>query len=135
MPDRGVIKNRARARQLRDYSGLLFGNITPTDIDGLIEYHDKGYVIIEIKTKNKELEFGQRLALERLTDDLNRAFKPTICIIANHDIQDTNEDIDVAQTIVSEFRFLSNWQSPKNKITTKEAVRLFLSKLNVNPSN
>jgi len=50
MPEvKGVIHAPQRATQLRDYSGLLFGNITPTDIDGLIEYKNIGYVIIELK--------------------------------------------------------------------------------------
>ena len=105
--ERGVIKNRDRARQLRDYSGMLFGKITPTDIDGMIEYHNKGYVVIELKLADTPLDFGQRLALARLTDDINKAQKKTLCIIANHDIHDPSKDIDVAQTIVSEYRYLN----------------------------
>lgn len=33
-----AIYNRDRMRQIIDYEGCKFGNIMPTDIDGLIEY-------------------------------------------------------------------------------------------------
>ena len=39
--NRGVIQNRDRKKQIIDFSGLKYGKITPTDIDGLIEYKDK----------------------------------------------------------------------------------------------
>ena len=48
MPERGVITNRARARQIRDFSGLQIGTITPTDLDGLIEFHDECFIFCEI---------------------------------------------------------------------------------------
>ena len=39
---RGATTYKERAKQGRDFTGLRYGNITPTDIDGLIEYHGKG---------------------------------------------------------------------------------------------
>jgi len=53
VPIRGVIKYRGRARQIIDFRGLTYGNITPTDIDGLIEYKDKCILLIEIKHQSK----------------------------------------------------------------------------------
>ena len=113
MPDkRGEIHNRKRAKQINDFSGLAYGNkITPTDIDGLIEYQDKGYVLIEVKLRGVLLPYGQRLALERMTDDLTRAGKPTVCIIASHDIDDPEQDINVANTRVREYRWHKKWQT------------------------
>ena len=95
MQVRGKIHTPDRAKQLRDFSGLRFGTITPTDIDGLIEYQNIGYVIMEFKAKDNIVLDGQRLALERLTDDLSLAAKNTLCIIAYHDT-DSNETIDTA---------------------------------------
>ena len=109
MQIKGEINNRERAQQQRDYSGLLLGNITPTDIDGIIEYKNKGYIILELKHGDAKLPFGQRLALERLTDDLQRSGKPTICIIASHETNNTNIDIDVANSHMQEVRFKSLW--------------------------
>lgn len=128
---RGEITNRQRAKQLRDYSGLCFDAITPTDIDGLIEYHGRGYILIEVKLEDAPMDSGQRLAFERLTDDLNRAARPTIFLIASHNEVDPEEDIDVANTIVSEYRYKKHWRIPKSHITVKEAIEWFLKhKLN-----
>jgi hypothetical protein len=43
---RGVIQNVGRKQQINDFSELRFGNITPTDMDGCIEYKDKAYIFI-----------------------------------------------------------------------------------------
>ena len=116
MTERGVIENRERARQLRDFSGLRYGNITPTDIDALIEYKDVAYVIIETKFSNAELPTGQRLAIERLCDDLQN-FKHTIAIVSRHNFP-VNEDIDLAKTVVDKYRWRGKWIEIK-KITNE----------------
>jgi len=126
---RGEIHHRERAKQIRDFSGLLYGKITPTDIDGLIEYHNKGYVLIETKLRDTELDFGQKLALERMTDDLTRSGKQTICIIAEHDIDDPTKDINVASTIVREYRLRNKWNKPNNSHTTKSMIDWFINKI------
>ncbi len=117
---RGIIRNRQYGTQVRDFSGLRFENITPTDLDGLIEYKDRGYVLIETKYRNGELPDGQRLALERLCDDLQR-IKPTLLIIASHE---TDGDINVAETSVAEYRFKREWRVRKG--TTKQLITAFL---------
>ena len=35
-----------------DFTGLRWGKITPTDIDGFVEIRDKAYVFIEVKYSN-----------------------------------------------------------------------------------
>lgn len=124
---RGEIHNRERAKQLRDFSGLLYGNITATDLDGLIEYKNKGYVFIETKLQGTLLDFGQKLALERITDDLTRSNKPAICIVSDHNINDPTRDIDVAKTIVREYRLRGRWNTPHNSYTTKQMVDWFIN--------
>ena len=47
MAERGVIRNRQFAQQLRDFSGLRFGKITPTDIDGFMDFGDRLFVVLE----------------------------------------------------------------------------------------
>ena len=126
MQERGEIQNRERGKQLRDFTGLRFGSITPTDIDGLIEYHGERYIIIETKLNGAPLRHGQKLALERLTDDLHGAGKPTICIIVSHNSEDPNEDIDVASAMVSEYRFKGEWHLPKSPCTTRQAIDSFI---------
>ena len=38
---RGVILNPARMQQIVSFEGMKYGTITPTDIDGFIEYKNK----------------------------------------------------------------------------------------------
>jgi len=121
--DRGGIHSSDRARQLKDYSNLRFGNITPTDIDGLIEYQGKGFIIIELKLNDNPIPYGQKLALERLTDDLA---KPAICIIVTHNIDDVTQDIDVGNCVVTEYRFKGGWRTPKTHRTAREFIDIFI---------
>ena len=130
--NRGSIINKDVARQLREYKGIRYGNITPTDIDGFIEYHNNAYIFIELKLGNAVMSSGQRLAFERLTDDLEYR-KPTLFIIASHNAYDPNEDIDAANAYVTEYRFKREWLkfSPESLITTKEIIDLFLDNLEI----
>ena len=80
--------NRNRAKQL-----INFGEIQATDIDAVIEWHNEGYIIIEVKYEGVEIKTGQRLALERIVKDTANSGKESIAIIADHNIKDSNEDI------------------------------------------
>lgn len=122
MSERGAVYNRERATQVRDYTGLRFGNITPTDLDGLIEYKRAGYVLLEMKCEDATLPRGQELALERLTDDLQKV-KPCILIISSHDALG---DIDAANTKVRKFRFRGGWHMAEDGTTLGELVQRFL---------
>jgi len=122
--DRGKIQYPDRAKQLRDFSGMKFGTITPTDIDGLIEYHNLGYVWIETKYKDSEVPFGQDLALCRVCDDLQK-IKPTLLIYAIHDIEDVNDAIPVHDTIIIKYRYKGNWHPGNNMKTRKLVDRFF----------
>lgn len=118
--ERGVIRNRDAALQIRNFSGLRYGNITPTDIDGMIEYHNRGYVLIETKYGDSELPQGQRLALERITDDLR---KPSVAIVASHE---STGDIDVANAIVRELRYQRKWHTTATQYTVRQIVDRFV---------
>jgi len=120
--ERGVIRNRKRANQVRDYSGLRVGNITPTDLDGLIEYKRRGYVLLETKYQGAPLPKGQELAFERMVDDL-QIVKPAIVIVSTHD---TDDDIDMANTVVTRYRFRGKWHTPDDEITMGQLVQRFL---------
>ena len=124
--ERGKIYNRGRSKQSYDFSGLRFGTITPTDLDCLIEYHGKAYVIVELKYGDNVVPLGQRIALERLTDDLERSGKQTITMIAAHNISDIERDIDVSQAVVREIRWKEQWWDKIPKYTTRIWIQKFL---------
>jgi len=119
--NRGKIQNKAQALQVNDFSSLRFKNITPTDIDGFIDFQNKKFVLIEIKYKDALLPFGQKLALERLCDNSK---KDTILMVGSH----TSEtgDIDVGGCILREYRYKRAWKVYPEKITIKEAIKRFL---------
>lgn len=124
---RGVIRNRENALQIRDFSGLQFGTITPTDIDMYIEYHDKLFILAEAKYKNTILPDGQNLAILRLVKDHK---KPTIYFIVEHDTEIPG-DIDFANTTVRLwYTNMNGWGMPDNgkSITLREAADMFIKK-------
>ncbi len=131
MSERGEIQNEKRAKQLNNFNNLRYGNITPTDIDGCIEYHNKGYIFIEIKYGDKDLPFGQKLALERLVIDTSKA-KASIAIVAEHLVDNPQEQVNVASCKVREiFYFVDKkWRPPKRPVNVSQAVERFLISIN-----
>lgn len=121
--------NRERAKQLLCFDGLDFdSNISPMDLDGLIEYHDKKRVLIEAKLQNTPVPFGERLALERMVDDFGKAGKEALAIIADHKVFDPKEDVHVRECIVRELYYSKErlWRKPKRMINVQDAMDSFL---------
>lgn len=126
---RGAVSNKSRAIQARDFTGLLYGNITPTDIDGVIEYKNRCYVFYEAKHMNAPpMSDGQRIALERICDDLHKQ-KPTLLILCIHTFP-VNVAINFAVCDVERYRYNGRWWEKgmawKNGITVKELTDRFL---------
>lgn len=107
--NRGKIQNEERAKQIIDFSGIRFGNITPTDLDGLIEYKNCAYVLMEFKHGNTELPYGQRLALTRMIDDFDKAGKCAALLICEHCVDDPHENIIAADASVRRYYFRGRW--------------------------
>ena len=128
---RGEIVNRNRARQILDFSSMLFDyKITPTDIDGLIEYRNRCFIFFEVKYKNGDeiapFLFGQRLALERIIDNLD---KPAILFVASHVIANSDNAINAAECIIELYYWHHNWHETNGRIVTlKTACDNFLKK-------
>lgn len=126
---RGTYNHVSMGRQLLRFDNLYYdGNITPMDIDGLIEYHDQKRVLLEIKRKGVKVLYGERMALERMVNDFNKAGKESIAIVADHTVFDTHEDVDVADCIVREIYYGKErrWRPPKRMMTVKKLVDSFL---------
>jgi len=121
---RGKINYPDRARQINDFSNMVYdGGITPTDIDGLIEYDDKCFIFFELKLDDAPLPGGQKKALVRLIDDLS---KPAILIVAWHNVEDPSIDIDVSLAVVSCYYYCGKWYTRKHIITLRGLVDIFL---------
>ncbi len=114
-PKRGEIYNLSRAAQLIDFSGLRFGNITPTDIDGLIDFGNAVFVFLEYKRGDNKMPGGQRLALQRLAD---RKDKPTFVLVGRH--ENASGYINGAAAILTEYYFNGRWRPARGRMTIKE---------------
>ena len=100
-----MFRNKEYAGQLKDFSGLRWGKISPTDIDGILEFSNKLFIIIETKYKASPIPFGQKLALERICDAINHPpDRHCILILTSHE---SKQDIDIAQTTVTAY-----WENP-----------------------
>lgn len=123
--NRGKIRDRECAKQLKDFSGLRFGKITPTDIDGFVDFQNKAFVIFEIKHGTTAMPYGQRLGYERLADACEKSGIRTLVILAHHNIQ-APQDIDVAILPVTLVRFQGKWKQPNIPHTVRTAFEAFL---------
>ena len=118
--ERGVIRNRKFAGQLRDFSGLRFGTITPTDVDGWIDFSNRLFVFIEAKHGEARLPYGQELALARLTDACHTPpDRVAITLICSHN---TDGDIDFANIPVTRYRWNGNWCDDKRGVVLRAAI-------------
>lgn len=128
---RGVIRNRERAAQLRDFSGLRFGTITPTDIDGFLEFEDVLFVWIEIKLVGVDLPRGQKIALVRSCNAIHgtendKGIKRIGIVLVTEHNTPIGQDIDVAETNVVRCWYGKEWQEPKQPTTCKQAIEKML---------
>ena len=124
--NRGAIQFRERRKQLIDCSGLRIGKITPTDCDGLIEYHSKAYVLFELKLRDAEVPRGQLIALERAIDDWRQARKFALLIIAEHNVDNPEKDIDAAKCNVRSW-YGGKWRQPDAPVTLKDLIDKFIA--------
>ena len=128
MLPRGVIRNPEQAKRINDFSGLRFGKITPTDIDGMIDFGNKAFVLIETKYTGGRMPFGQRLALERLIDIIEETGRKSLALVAEY----SNEagEIDCAKAVVIEYRYRREWKIPRVPLNVRDAIDRFLKEVN-----
>lgn len=128
MTERGVYQNPNRGKQLIRFDGIKYGNITPTDFDGVIEYQDRIWILVEAKLAGKEVPYGQKLALARFVKDSGKAGKHAIAMIVDHTSENPLDDIILRNCFVREIITTENllWRPPKWRITTKEMADAYI---------
>lgn len=131
--ERGAIRNRDCAKQLRDFTGLRFGKITPTDIDGFLEFNDTLFVYFEAKRIGTSLPYGQKLALTRQCDAIDGTEnqqhnkRMSALIVIEHET-DIGQDVDYAKAKVVNVYYEKKWTVPNRPISGREAVECLLMK-------
>ena len=132
MTETGVYRNTDYGKQLIHFDGMVYnrsgkpdstGKISPTDIDGCMELNDKAWLIYEVKRVGTDISTGQRIALERLTEDLAKTGKYVICIIGEHNAKSANDLIYLKDCKVRQMKIGSKpWREPDFDYTVKEAT-------------
>lgn len=120
-----MFRNKDYGSQLKDFSGLTWGKISPTDIDGFLEFSGKLFIIIETKYDGAPMPYGQKLALERICDGLTHGDSHAILILTKHN---TDGDIDMATTTVTAYRENANWFTEVPEVTLREMIDIFRRK-------
>ncbi len=122
MNERGKITFRDRALQVRDYSGLQFErNITPSDIDGAVDFDGRCFVFIELKLSGAPFPYGQRLLYERICDRMTTIQTTCAVIVAEHSTP-ISEEINCAAASVISIRWNGKWYTPKNHLNVRGAI-------------
>lgn len=125
--ERGKIHNPARAGQLRDFSALRYGTITPSDIDAIIDFGNRAFVIIETKVIGTAVPLGQRILLERMANRMTSGGVSAVVLIAEHNTSPA-QVIDVGNCIVVET-YIGAWRKASGNNTVRQAIGLFLERL------
>lgn len=126
---KGKIHFKKRAAQFNDFSGVRYGNMTPTDIDGHLEYQNRLHIFLEGKYEGAPHPYGQQLAQERLNDDVAQT-KPCLTVVYNHQYP-AEMDVPVAECFVEKFYRNRKWHKPEKDTCVKELCDEFIQKTTI----
>lgn len=127
--NRGKIQFRDRARQIIDFSGMRFGNITPTDIDGFFERRDEIFIFYEFKYGGATMPRGQELALKRTIDAIAASGRKAALFVCSHNVDDVLKDIDAAKANVNWYYYEGKEFHESKGRNVKEATDAYLAKM------
>jgi hypothetical protein len=120
MFEKGEIRNKDIARNLVLYKGMRWENITPTDIDGCIDFQDKVFIFFEVKHGKTNVTVGQKILLERLVNRINKSGAFAYALICKHFI---DGDVTLKECIVHHV-YNGQWSCIREKgITVEESVK------------
>lgn len=115
-----------RIKQVIDFSGLQFGSIMPTDIDGCIDWHGRALVLMEYKYRDTPLPYGQQIALTRMIDMAEATGKRAVLMVCEHEQADPEKNVEAADARVREIYHRGKWYEIGYKPTVREMTERFL---------
>lgn len=117
--ERGVINNPELANQPVIWPGMVYGRISPTDIDAVIDFKGLLYIFIELKHQGTDLTIGQRILLERMSDGLSKRNCVAVSIVAHHTCL---EEIILPDCTASLIRHNRTWHNVDPGWNVKDLV-------------
>lgn len=124
--ERGAIRNPERASQHVDYRGLRWGRITPTNIDGLLDFGARFFFFVELKLRGAPFALGQRLALANVRAAIVDGGKRCVVLVAEHDQADPRTPIPAHSAEVIEILDGQVWRKPSRSVRVREAIDHYL---------
>lgn len=115
---RGEQSNLDLAAMKRDYTQLRWRNITPTDMDGYVEFGGELFVFFDLKSKGATILYGQELSFTRLVDSLKTR---AVFIVADHDTP-FGEEILADKAVVTRWYERGQWHTPSTTTTLLEFI-------------
>ncbi len=120
MSERGEIRNDEYARPLVLYKGMRWENITPTDIDGCIDFQDKVFIFFEVKHGKTNLTLGQKILLERLVNRINKSGAFGYALVCRHFV---DGDVLLKNCVVHDV-YNGKWTSLSSKgMTVDQSIK------------
>lgn len=127
-PVRGLIRNESLKTQINDFSKLRFQNITPTDVDGCIEFSGRLFIFIELKSVDAPMPRGQALCLRRIADAISHNGRLAIVIHAEHDTP-PDRQVQAHLAKVKRYYIDRQWRDTTRDVTVLEMVRYYHEKI------
>lgn len=124
------IRSRRRAKQLISFEGIEYGErLWPTDFDALIEWHDKAWLVFEVKVYDKDVPWGQKLALMRFVQDAHKAGKSAVAAVVEHHVLDPEQDVTLADCHVREVYASPEcrWRPTRRDMTAQELADEYIA--------
>lgn len=125
---RGLFQNESYAKQLVSFDGLKFNgrngiaNVTPTDIDGLVQLDNENcFIFFELKHSG-DVPSGQSDALTKLVDAVQAGGTNCVLFVAIHQTE-FPETIMAKDSIVDRYYRKGAWCSNAKGKTLLEAMK------------
>ena len=113
--NRGRIQYEERFKQPLLFEGMTFNKVCPTDIDAFTEYHNRLFIVMEVKRNDATLSYGQATALVRVVDAIQESGKEAVLYICRHNISDCSKPVFLKDTLVTDIYYRKEWYKPKPK--------------------
>lgn len=125
--NRGIIQNKERFKQPISFEGMKHNDISPTDIDAIIDYRNKCFILYEVKYEDAPMPRGQALALERIVKALRNSDVDAFALHCRHHVSSPRDPIVLANTEVVAFydgtsRFWKKFEVPINTKAFTESI-------------
>lgn len=127
--NRGIIQNKSRFKQPISFEGMTHNDISPTDIDAIIDYGNKCFILYEVKYEDAPIPCGQAIAFERIVRALRSTGVAAFALHCRHHVSSTDEPIVLADTEVVAFFDNTSpyWRKFDNPINTKMFTESIMS--------